>query len=238
MNLTARVLFAGCFLLGSVAYAGTLTLETSAGALGANDHVTWGALGPDSTLIPNVFAATSVGSLAIGGSFSSSTGDLVVVGTSWTPPSGAFTSGDSVIWANDGNNGTGPITLTFPTLLGAGAAIQYDVAGQFTAQLSLYSGSTLIGSVTRTSDSAGDAIFIGALDSLSEVTKAVFSVTAAPSGDPFLNPLGDFAIDTLYLNNPPSAPPPSGTPEPGSMFLLGGGLAALSLTVRRRSGRS
>jgi hypothetical protein len=151
---------------------------------------------------------------------------------SWGPASGFFSNGDSVIWANDGTNGTGPISLTFPTVFGAGASIQADVAGQFTAQIQLFDGATSLGTESETSDAAGDAIFIGALDTADEVTEAVFSLTAVTAGDSYGNALGDFAIDTLDLKEPVSA-----TPEPGSVLMLVGGLAGLSL-LRRRFGRA
>jgi hypothetical protein len=230
MTKTSGLIITACFL-GSAAYAGTLTLVTSAG-LGANDTVTWGQLGPDSTALGSSFSATSANSKSIGGSFSASTGSVVDVGASWGPASGAFVNGDAVIWANDGTNGTGPIALTFPSVFGAGAAIQADQPGQFTAQIQLYAGATSLGTESLTSDSTGDAIFIGALDTANEVTKAVFSLTAVTAGDSYGNALGDFAVDTLNLKESGAS-----TPEPGSVLMLVGGLAGLSL-LRRRFGRA
>jgi hypothetical protein len=228
------ILLAG--LLGGTAYAGTLTLETSAIALGANDTVLWGQLGSDSTALSNTFSATSAGSLSVGGSFSASTGEVVDVGASWGPANGSFADGDAVLWANDGNSGTGPISLTFPTVRGAGASIQYDVPNvMFTATLQLFNGGSSLGSVSETSDAAGDAIFIGALDTVSEVTRALFSVTpATTAGNPYNNPSGDFALDTLNLTTPSNSP---SAPEPGSVFLFGCGMVALFLTLRRRLSR-
>jgi hypothetical protein len=228
---TSRLVLTACFL-GSAAYAGTLTLETSSAALGSNDTVNWAQLGSDSTALGSSFSATSANSDSVTGAFSASTGEVVDVGMSWGPASGSFSNGDSVIWANDGTNGTGPISLTFPTVFGAGASIQADVAGQFTAQIQLFDGATSLGTESETSDAAGDAIFIGALDTADEVTEAVFSLTAVTAGDSYGNALGDFAIDTLDLKEPVSA-----TPEPGSVLMLVGGLAGLSL-LRRRFGRA
>ena len=227
MIKTSRLIITACFL-GSAAYAGTLTLETSAAALGSNDTVTWGQLGTDSTPVGDTFSATSANSESIGGAFSASTGEVVDVGVSWGPASGVFSNGDAVIWANDGTNGTGPIAFAFPSVFGVGAAIQADQPGQFTAQIQLFDGLTSLGTESETSDAVGDAIFIGALDTADEVTGAVFSLTAVSPGDSYGNALGDFAVDTLNLTEPVSS-----TPEPGSVLMLVGGLAGLSLLLRR-----
>jgi hypothetical protein len=226
METIRLVLIVG--LLGRAAYASVLTLETSPAALGANDTVNWTQLGGDSTALGNSFSATSTNSDFVTGFFSTSTGEVVDVGASWGPASGSFSNGDSVIWANDGTNGTGPLTFTFPSVFGVGASIQADQPGQFTAQIQLFHLTTSLGTESLTSDSAGDAIFIGALDSVNEVTKAVFSLTAVTAGDSYGNALGDFAVDTLNLKEAVSA-----APEPGSVFLLFGGLAGLSLLRRR-----
>ena len=159
-------LLIGCLASGS-ARADLIVLEASAAALGANDSVTWGQLGVDGTSIPNSFSATSARSYAIGGSFSTAsvTGLVAQVGGSWGPASGVFSANDFLIWSFDNgtSDGIGPVTLTFPSGFGAGAAIQADSPGQFTAQIALYNGSTLLGTETEQSDASGDAIFIGAL---------------------------------------------------------------------------
>lgn len=214
-------------LLAGTASAGSVSLVTSSAALGANDFVLWSQLGSDNTTISNPISAISSDALAVTGSLAGTNGLIVDVGASWGPPGGLLGAGDAMLWAFDNvaNTGTGPVTLSFPTGFGAGAAIQADVLGAFTAQIQLFDGSTSLGTFTETSTN-GDAIFIGALDTTAEVTKAVFSLTAAPSG----NGLAGFAIDTLYLQDSVV------TPEPGSIFMLVGGLAAISLKLRRRAG--
>ncbi len=224
----AGLLFAVSILASTACFADIITLVTSPAALGANDTVTWSQLGPDTTTIPNSFAATSTAGKGVTGGFSVSTGTVMVAGTDWTPVSGDFSTGDFLIWANDGTAGTGPVTFSFPSGFGAGAAIQADAPGQFTAKIELFNGATSLGFETRTSDAAGDAIFIGALDTLPNVTKAVFSMTAAPSnGVP--NSIGDFALDTLYLQNQETAP----VPEPNSVFFAGVAAVALGYRLRR-----
>src|ERR1039457_2941577 len=58
-----------------------------------------------------------------------------------------FTAGDSLLWAvNAYTGGNGPMTLTFASgIIGAGALIQSDVPGQFTASLHAFNGGTSLG---------------------------------------------------------------------------------------------
>jgi hypothetical protein len=147
---------------------------------------------------------------------------------------GAFSNGDSLIWSfdSDGNAGTGPDAFSIPLGFGAGAAIQSDAIGQFTAKLELFNGTTSLGFVTVQSDVDGDPVFIGAVDTVAEVTKAVFSLTAAQtSPNNSTNNLGDFALDTLFLTNAPDTG--ASVPEPGTTLLLGCGATLLGLRLRR-----
>jgi hypothetical protein len=234
MRRAATVILLGTCLLSTAGYAtGILSLANSAAAMGANDFVTWGQLGVDGAMVGNTFSATSSALDSVTGAFSNTTGIVVTAGGStWGPASGIFINGDSLIWSFDGgaNSGTGPLTISFPTGYGAGAAIQADAMGQFTAQIQLYNGLTLLGTESATSDSAGDAIFIGAVDTVAEVTRAIFGLTAAGTGSGSSNNMGDFAIDTLRLRNPAAD-----AAEPGSIFLLGGALAILGYYLRRRA---
>jgi hypothetical protein len=224
------VLCLGAIVSATASFAGIVTLVTSP-APWSNDSVTWGQLGADQSIIPNQFSATSMGGDSINGKFGGTTGIVLTAGSSWTPLTGAFANGDMLIWSFDsnGNAGTGPVTLQFPVGFGAGAVIQPDALGPFTAQVELFNGLIPLGSVTLTSNT-GDAIFIGALDTTAEVTSAVFSLTAAgTSPNNSTNNLGDFALDTLFLENAVS----SGAPEPGSLVLLGCGVAVLAFRFRR-----
>lgn len=225
---------AGLILIGitfssAVSFADVISLDTNPSDF--NDTVTWSQLGPDSTNLNSAFSATSTAGKSISGSLSSGSGLVVVDGNTWSG-SGAFSVGDSLIWAFDSgqNAGTGPLTFTFPSGFGAGAAIQSDAPGQFTAKIELFDGATSLGDVTLMSDTAGDAIFIGAVDNLPNVTRAVFSLMAAPANSNTQNPTGDFALDTLYLQNQVQV---NGVPEPNSVLLLTGVVAALGYKLRR-----
>jgi hypothetical protein len=235
MIRAVKVILLGTCLLSAAAYAtGVISLANSPAAMGANDSVAWGQLGGDGAMVANTFSATSSNLESITGAFSTTTGMVVTAGGPSWPASGAFASGDALLWSFDGgaNKGTGPLSISFPTGFAAGAAIQADAMGQFTAQIQLYSGLTSLGTETVTSDINGDAIFIGAVDTVAEVTSAVFSLTAEGSGNDTANNLGDFTIDTLSLQDFDSS-----APEPGSIFLLGGSLGILGYRLRRRAAR-
>jgi hypothetical protein len=228
----------GCVFLAAVCYGDTINFVNSPAALGANDSILWSQLGADGVTISHSFSVTSTGSATVTGSYAGTTG-LVSVGCpaapqcSWGPAIG-ISGGDVLNWAFDPNGnggngaGTGAVTLNLPAGFGAGAIIAADVSGTaFTAQLQLFNGGSSLGSVTATSDANGDALFLGALDVTgANVTKAVFSLTAISGG----GDLGDFALDTVSLNEQVSAT----TPEPVSAFLMGGALLALGWKLKRR----
>jgi hypothetical protein len=233
-------LLTGFFLVGAPAFASLAYVTTPTG-LGANDSTSWSSLGGDTTVLGSTFGATSGLGVSVNGAFTGTQGVVAVVcpaapTCSWGPVSGGMMPGDSLVWAFNSTTttGTGPITVTFGTsLFGAGFYIDGDTSGPFTAQLAAYNGSTFLGSVgTATSDPLGNPVFLGALDSSAVITKLIVSLTSCAgcngSGD-----LGDFAIDTVLMTDVVSA-----TPEPSSVLLLGGGLAAMGWVVRKRSSNS
>lgn len=215
-------------LYGVIAHADTIVQQSTSAF--ANDFVTWAQLGSDGATIPHAFSAVSNHGDLVTGDFSTTTGLVAVVGGSWGPPSGPFVLNDTVIWAYDNspsvNNGTGPVTFVFPSGYGAGAAVQADSPGAFTAKLELFNGTTSLGFVTQQSDAAGDAVYIAALDSTGpSVTSATFSLLSGTNTNKESNYLGDFAIDTLALRNQGQAV----APEPGTVLLLGSALLGLGL---------
>jgi hypothetical protein len=68
---------------------------------------------------------------------------------------------------------------------------------------------TRLASYTISSDSNGDPVFLGALDSTGPgITKLVFSVTAVPAD----GSVNDFALDSLTFNTPVTTSAPSPPP--------------------------
>jgi hypothetical protein len=119
------------------------------------------------------------------------------------------------------------LTLGFGPSLGAGVFLQADetdTLGIFTAQIQAFNGVTQIGNFAENSNSNGDPIFIGVSSTSANITSIRLGVTSVPQN----SNTNDFAIDTLFLTGP--------VPEPGSLILLGIGLAILSGWLRRKSG--
>lgn len=230
MAVISRIALAGVFACCVTAYGASITLETSASALGANDSLTWTFLGSDGSSVPQTFTGTTALGNSVGVSLTGNQGLVAVVGSSWGPASGAFTNGDTLLWAYDNsvsvNAGSGPVSANFPADYGVGAAVQADAPGAFTASLQLFNGTTSLGTVTESSDSAGDAIFIGALTSplSGNVTSAIFGLTAS-GGDN-----NDFALDTLEFSEVSSL---TSVPEPSKTVALIGMFAGLYLLWQR-----
>jgi hypothetical protein len=218
-----------------------LTFISTPSGLGSNDSTDWSQLGGDQTDLAGGFSAISVLSIVVSGNFSAGDNTGLVADVcpsspacSWSASGSGMNAGDADIWAFDNGNaiGTGPITLSFSTpLVGAGAWIEGDTGGSFTAQIQAFDGGSSLGSFALTSDGSGDPIFLGLLENpaTANITSIVFSLTVCAGcnggGD-----TSDFAIDSLLMADQGGA-----TPEPASLLLLGGGLTAMAWTLRKRS---
>ncbi len=193
-------------LLATAALWGdSLVVVTSPAAQGANDSLAWAQLGGDATTLSSAFVATS--SLGLGTSVGlAAANSLTAVVCTATPCSwtgAGFAAADTLIWTSDaGNGGNGPLTITFAHgVSGAGALIQADGPGPFTAQVQAFNGATLLGSFTVTSNSNGDATYIGVSDQTGpNITAVIFSLTNC-------NGLcTDFAVDTVAISSGPVFP--------------------------------
>jgi hypothetical protein len=221
---------------------------TEAGALALWDGITppptdftsWGGLGGDGTTIPKTFSATSLGGVTVSGSFAG-TGGLVAVECPAAPQcswSGSlpFTPGESLIWTFDpnANTGTAPLTLGLSkAALAGGLDIQADSPGMFTAQVQAFNGTTLLGTETLVSDAAGDPIFIGAKDTVADITSIAFDLTACTGSGCSVH---DFAVGTLATNTPAVVPAPLiGLGFP-AFLAVGGLLLGAKLFERSRRG--
>ena len=137
-------------------------------------------------------------------------------------PSGMGLIYNGVVW---GNTPTSIAVVFDQPNYGAGAYIQANWLGSFTATVSLYdSDYLLLGSYSAdgTSDhNAGTALFIGMLDTSPEVYAVEFVVSGAGHQP-------DFAVGTLGIEN-------GAVPEPASFLLVGPALLALGMLKRRLS---
>jgi hypothetical protein len=212
--LAAFVLVAltGIFLPSPSAAA--LTLVTSRGALAGNDFIDWGVLGVEYTGVPSGTTALS-NSSAITATISNAGGFTRYNQSSgW---SGNFAPGDKLIY----NNLDGPMTIDFSTaLFGAGAQIQRAYFGGFIGFIEAFDATnTSLGSFTLAGVSSyaadNSAIFLGVMDTTADIARIVFDVSS-PDGLPTA-----FAINQLDLKT-------TAVPLPGTLVLLGSGLAGLA----------
>jgi hypothetical protein len=177
-------------------------------------------LGPSFTVLADPFALLSDGGTVTATVANPGAGGLERrnQGSGWA---GNFAPGDELVWTQ---NEAGPLDITFSGgVFGAGAQIQRDAFGAFTATIDVYDtfGVFLVSySLAGLSSSAGDnsAIFLGVLDTSASIGRIVYSVDMGTQ---------DFAINQLDIVN-------AAVPEPGTLVLVGAGLLGLAINARRR----
>ena len=195
-------------------------------ALGANDSVDWGQLGGDDTFAPNPSSVVS----ALGATFT-------VTKTQATPflraneggliYHGDFTPGDHLITTNDQSNNPNFIVLQQGLFVAAGAQIEADAQGPFTARITAFNALgdvlasfTAAGSANPTGPGTGFAPFLGivSLDN-TPFARVGFDITAATGDSAF------FAINTISLKQ---------VPEPSTFAIGAAGMFGLVFLARRR----
>ncbi|MGA3025910.1 MAG: hypothetical protein ABSF98_14165 [Bryobacteraceae bacterium] len=193
-------------LAATAAQADSVVQVSSLSAQQADSTIGWGQLGADQTQLSASFGVTSTAgpSATVGLAASGSVASVVcsaappsATNCSWTGT--GLPAGSEALWTTDGAvGGNGPLTLTFGKgVAGAGALIQADAPGQFTASIQAFNGAASLGTFTALSDVAGDAVYIGLKDSTAaNITSVVFSLTACQGS------CADFAVGAIQLNTP------------------------------------
>ena len=176
---TVRMMVLGCaaFLaLSSGLARATPTMTTT----NTGDQINWGQLGADGTAVPEGTAFTT--NLGITGtvSFHNGTpGEVLEQGVDWI---GNFNANQSVLWADNGTGGIGPVTLFFNTAEQSfSEAIQPDFFGAFDVNMLVFNGATELASFDEFGDlnlSPGTAIFLGATDTSADITSVTYTVTS------------------------------------------------------------
>lgn len=207
--------------LMSGAAQASVSLVTDAALLGADDQISWSQLGSSGTTFGSPVLVLSDGGLSTTVSSAGGVFERRDQGGSW---SGNFQAGEALLW----NQSVGPdFTLTFASpIQGAGARIQANYYGAFTARISASDGS-LLGSFTHDGNSngnPGEAIFIGLHSTQADIASITFTLDSA-NGNP-----NDFAIGTVLLDTTATAP----VPEPETYALMLAGLGVLGAVARRR----
>lgn len=204
-------------------------VATDLSAIGANDQVNWSQFG-DGYGANSPLSFVSNGSLNGNANASGDNGGALFVlqqGTDW---SGNFANGDNILWTGTGVN-TLQISLNSP-VSGIGTYLDSDYYGSqfYTAQIQAYdSSNNLLGTFTNSGAADSPAFFLGVTSSTPDISSVTYTTTAGPNA-------GDFAIDTIYLNNPNINPPPSAVPEPGVlMFLLCALLFGMFILMYKRT---
>jgi hypothetical protein len=251
------VMAAGGMLLAASAANATVGTYTTAtaynnfaggGTIGVSDPVDWGQFSMaqgnttvnNSTVNNNSTMTTSVGE-KVTATNGASNGFTVYTNGATSPSNpnfrwdGSFANGSNVL-----STGSTSITLSFSgAITGFGIDAQTSAAGAYGFTIQAYnSAHVLIGTASNsgtspgrnTTSAFGTSPFAGLTSTAGDISYVTITATGATG-------LG-FAIDTsliYHFTNNQTTGGQTTTPEPGTLALLGAGLAALGVVRRRRN---
>jgi hypothetical protein len=201
----------------------------SRAALGGDDFIDWGTLGPSGTSLGLTFLVTSNDGL--GATVSSTATPFGASRKNQGPMdwNGSFAPGDELLFSGAGT-ARPTVTIQFSTpVAGAGAQIEdafLDGVSPYIAGLQVFgSANTLLGSFTQTGISTegsgnNSAIFLGVLNDTANIDHITYRISEAS------NALVGFALNQLDIVTTPRATP---VPEPGIFLLLVTSLAGIGV---------
>lgn len=186
---------------------------------GANDTISWGQLGTSFTNVSPGASVTSTNGLHA--TVSDDTGGQMQrrdEGNGWA---GSFAPGTQLLWNQDN---VGAIIVNFLTpVSAAGALIQSDYYGNFTATVTTNDGSSFNVNGAASGCDCGSNPFLGVLSDSANITSVRFT-----EADDYAS--NDFAIGPLQLMDGVS-----GVPEPATWGMMLIGFGAIGGAMRRRN---
>ena len=218
----------------ATAFADTLTQVTSPAGQASTDSILWSQLGGDQHVLGTSFSVTTGLGTSDSVTMGSANGIISIVCTatpsncSWTGATTGMAAGDSLIWTSDAaNGGSGPVTISFASpITGAGAYIQADIPGQFTAKLEAFNGGTSLGFFTTVSNTNGDPVYLGLNDSSgAHVTSVRYSLTTCAAN------CTDFGLDKLLIKGSSAGGTPAAITSPTPGTKLSGASATFNWTT-------
>jgi hypothetical protein len=197
--------------------------------LNTNDSVSWSQLGnPGAPVLPSLDATSLNGInlvVSLTGSAGGTAGEVCPAGNCNYSAGPGFNAGDHLLWTEDSfGNGTGPLNIAFSTPVeGVGFYLQLTAPGTFVASF------TEIAAGHNTteylaSDSNGDPLFVGAVDSIPDLTGIAVAIQSCVPASPGGCDVSDFAIDRLDLA--------TAVPEPATFIPVFGALLLLAFCFR------
>jgi hypothetical protein len=209
--MNKKLLLVSVLALLAVPSFASVVAVTMPGALGANDSLDWGQLGPDITTVTGPVDVLSALGYTV--NVSNGTNDLwsLQQGNSWN---GNFNPGDNLLY----NQATGPVALVFLIpIRGFGARFQSSDFGPFSIFITAFDAThTSLGSATidGVSDGAADgsAAFLGLLSTSADISSVEVNVQVGRTDNAFA--LGSLSIAEAV-------------PEPSTMLLAFGGMLAV-----------
>ena len=217
------LIFGLCALLALSTTGFASSLCTTVACVAPTDNVNWSSFGPAGSVWTTPQGWTSTGATNSGliGVVGPTNFTSMQQGVTWN---GNFAQNDWLIWNQDASNFTGnagPTGVVFNTpVSAAGAQVQADFFGAFTATVCDQNGNCFSEAGNSNSNGDGSAIFIGIANDpgISFLTFSVVDV----------NGNNDLAIGTVSFQNG------STTPEPGTLIMLGSGVLGLAGVLRRK----
>jgi len=225
-------------IVASVAQAGTITQVTT--PFTGSDSFNWSVIGGPGASVTSsgstFYESTSLTD-TVAVTFSDGANGIVYQDngdyTGGYPVISYLLSTDDVLSSHNSPQ-TDTLTLHFSTSISEfGVYLQsYDYNDPFNGTITTNSGATF--TVDQTTGGAGNQIFLGVQSTSSDISSITFSMTqTAAGGTPDYFVIGPAQFDSTGSGTPITTPT-SATPEPSTMVMMAGGLAALAWKARKR----